>query len=72
LIVGCDGAYSAVRRELIKKTRMNYSQEYIESGYMELTIPPSETGEFQMLFFNCLTVFVGTEIRCIFGQERVS
>lgn len=48
LIVGADGAYSAVRRELMRRTRMDYSQEYIPHGYMELCIPASEHGEYKM------------------------
>ncbi|XP_033126151.1 kynurenine 3-monooxygenase-like isoform X2 [Anneissia japonica] len=48
LIVGCDGAYSTLRRQIMKATRLNYSQEYIPHGYMELTIPPSNDNTFQM------------------------
>ncbi|RKP04447.1 hypothetical protein THASP1DRAFT_35502 [Thamnocephalis sphaerospora] len=39
-IVGADGAFSAVRRELMRRTRMNYQQTYIEHCYRELTIHP--------------------------------
>ena len=42
LVVGNDGAFSAVRKQLMKRTRMNYSQEYIPHGYMELCIPPKD------------------------------
>ncbi|KAI3632812.1 hypothetical protein MIR68_008887 [Amoeboaphelidium protococcarum] len=49
LIIGADGAYSSVRREMMKKNRMNFKQEYIDHGYMELNIPASaETGSYQM------------------------
>ncbi len=48
LIVGADGAYSAMRRELMRKTRMNFAQEYIEHGYQELTIPPTASNEFAL------------------------
>uniref|UniRef100_A0A6I8P8C7 Kynurenine 3-monooxygenase n=1 Tax=Ornithorhynchus anatinus TaxID=9258 RepID=A0A6I8P8C7_ORNAN len=47
LIVGCDGAYSTVRKQLLKQPRFNFSQQYISHGYMELTIPP-KNGEFAM------------------------
>lgn len=48
LILGCDGAYSSVRRQMMKLPRFNYSQHYIEHGYMELCIPPMANGEFAM------------------------
>uniref|UniRef100_A0A8D0E795 L-amino-acid oxidase n=1 Tax=Salvator merianae TaxID=96440 RepID=A0A8D0E795_SALMN len=47
LIVGCDGAFSTVRREFMRRTRFDYSQVYIPHGYMELTIPP-KNGDFAM------------------------
>jgi len=40
LVIGCDGAYSAVRKEMMKRPRFNYSQEYIPHAYMELSMPP--------------------------------
>nr|AAL40890.1 kynurenine 3-monooxygenase [Anopheles stephensi] len=48
LIVGCDGAYSAVRKEIVKRPRYDFSQTYIEHGYLELCIPPTASGEFAM------------------------
>ncbi|KAK3916302.1 Kynurenine 3-monooxygenase, partial [Frankliniella fusca] len=48
LVVGCDGAYSGVRRLFMKKPMFNFSQTYIEHGYMELRIPPASDGEFAM------------------------
>ncbi|XP_047736345.1 kynurenine 3-monooxygenase [Hyalella azteca] len=48
LIIGCDGAYSAVRKEMLKRPQFNYSQQYIPHGYMELCIPPNSNGEFAM------------------------
>ncbi|XP_001970577.3 kynurenine 3-monooxygenase [Drosophila erecta] len=47
LIVGCDGAFSSVRQHLVRLPGFNYSQEYIETGYLELSIP-SKSGDFQM------------------------
>uniref|UniRef100_A0A8D3AS27 Kynurenine 3-monooxygenase n=1 Tax=Scophthalmus maximus TaxID=52904 RepID=A0A8D3AS27_SCOMX len=47
LIVGCDGAFSAIRKQFLRRSRFNYSQTYIPHGYMELTIPPIN-GEFSM------------------------
>uniref|UniRef100_A0A0N5B8E4 Kynurenine 3-monooxygenase n=1 Tax=Strongyloides papillosus TaxID=174720 RepID=A0A0N5B8E4_STREA len=40
LILACDGAHSAVRRSLMAMPHFNYSQEYIEHGYVELNILP--------------------------------
>ncbi|XP_046406425.1 kynurenine 3-monooxygenase [Ischnura elegans] len=48
LVVGADGAYSSVRKQLMKQPLFNYSQTYIEHGYMELCIPPTESGDFAM------------------------
>ncbi|XP_030052278.1 kynurenine 3-monooxygenase isoform X1 [Microcaecilia unicolor] len=47
LIVGCDGAFSAVRKQFMRQPRFNYSQVYISHGYKELTIPP-KNGDFAM------------------------
>src|SRR3954471_5720189 len=48
LVVGCDGAFSAVRQAMMKLDRFDYSQSYLEHGYKELTIPPSANGDFAM------------------------
>merc|ERR1711973_610442 len=47
LVIGCDGAYSAVRKEMMKKPRFNYSQTYIPHAYMELLMP-AVNGDFAM------------------------
>lgn len=44
LIVGTDGAYSAVRAALQKTERFDYSQDFLGHGYKELTIPPVASG----------------------------
>jgi kynurenine 3-monooxygenase len=46
--IGTDGAASAVRAALMQATRMNYSQDYLEHGYKELTIPPAADGSFRL------------------------
>ncbi|MDN3204274.1 FAD-dependent oxidoreductase [Algoriphagus sediminis] len=48
VIIGADGAYSSLRMSMQKQIRFNYKQEYISHGYKELTIPPTEDGEFAM------------------------
>jgi kynurenine 3-monooxygenase len=39
LVVGADGAYSAVRTSMLRYSRMDFSREYIDHAYKELTIP---------------------------------
>ena len=41
LIIGADGAFSAVRKAMQRTDRYNFSQYYIDWGYKELTIPPA-------------------------------
>lgn len=48
LIVGADGAGSAVRGVLMKQPRFNYSQDFISSGYKEIHIPPAADGSPQL------------------------
>ncbi|HXV92956.1 MAG TPA: NAD(P)/FAD-dependent oxidoreductase [Pseudonocardia sp.] len=40
LVIGADGAFSAVRRFMQHGTPADYRQEFLEWGYKELTIPP--------------------------------
>lgn len=48
LIIGADGAFSAVRQSLQAYDRFDFSQNYIDHGYKELHIPAGATGEFQL------------------------
>jgi kynurenine 3-monooxygenase len=48
LIIGADGAYSAVRASLQFTDRFNFSQHYIEHGYKELHIPASAGKTFKL------------------------
>jgi kynurenine 3-monooxygenase len=41
-LFGSDGAYSVVRMQMQKKTRLNFSQQYWEQGYKELRVPLSK------------------------------
>lgn len=56
LIIGGDGAFSAVRMRMMKRGRFNYSQTYLEHGYKELTIAPNAEGDFAM-DPNCLHIW---------------
>jgi kynurenine 3-monooxygenase len=48
VVIGADGAYSAVRGQLQKQERFNYRQDYLGHGYKELTIPAGPCGAFRM------------------------
>ncbi|MGH2574573.1 MAG: FAD-dependent oxidoreductase, partial [Ignavibacteria bacterium] len=45
-ILATDGAASAARMEMLKIPRFNFSQEYENYGYKELSIPPGPNGQF--------------------------
>jgi kynurenine 3-monooxygenase len=45
VVIGCDGAASALRAEMLKLSRFNFSQEYLDYGYKELTIPAGSNGK---------------------------
>jgi kynurenine 3-monooxygenase len=47
-VIGTDGSASALRMEMMKHGRFNFSQQYLEHGYKELTIPPDANGNFKM------------------------
>lgn len=79
LIVGCDGAFSAIRKQFLRRSRFNFSQTYIPHGYMELTMPPIN-GEvslqsvyhppFYLRWWDAAgikaTVFIKHQSRCVF------
>ena len=44
VFVGADGANSSVRRGLQKRPRFSFSQDFLDHGYKELSIPASEDG----------------------------
>ena len=44
LVVGADGAFSAVRGHMERRERFDYSQSSLAHGYKELTIPPVTSG----------------------------
>lgn len=51
VVIGTDGAGSAVRRSMMAKTtnlRFNYEQSFLEHGYKELTIPPGPNGTYRI------------------------
>lgn len=48
ILLGTDGAYSAVRNRLMYNDRFSYSQTYIEHGYKELHMQPDAGGRHRM------------------------
>ncbi len=48
LVIGADGAFSLARQELQRGSRASFSQEYLEWGYKELTIPAKPEGGSQV------------------------
>ncbi len=47
VIIGTDGAFSAIRKKMQFTDRFNFSQHYVEHGYKELSIEP-KNNEFQL------------------------
>ena len=45
VVIGCDGSASAIRGEMLKLSRFNFSQQYLDYGYKELTIPAGPDGK---------------------------
>jgi kynurenine 3-monooxygenase len=45
VVIGCDGSASAIRSQMVKRNRFNFSQEYLDYGYKELTIPAGPDGK---------------------------
>ncbi len=45
VVIACDGSASAIRAEMLKLNRFNFSQQYLDYGYKELTIPAGVGGK---------------------------
>lgn len=56
IVIGCDGSASAIRAEMLKLSRFNFSQQYLDYGYKELTIPAGPRGE-HLLETNALHIW---------------
>ncbi|KAH3688482.1 hypothetical protein WICPIJ_000545 [Wickerhamomyces pijperi] len=48
LVIGADGSFSKVRSELQKFIRLDYSQQYIDCAYLELSIPALDNNGFSL------------------------
>ncbi|HBL27234.1 MAG TPA: kynurenine 3-monooxygenase [Acidobacteria bacterium] len=47
-VFGSDGAFSAVRLQLQRTDRFDFSQSYLDQGYKELTVPPAESAAWRL------------------------
>ena len=47
-VLGCDGSSSALRKAIHKKSNAEYVTKPLGHGYKELTIPPSDSGDFRI------------------------
>jgi kynurenine 3-monooxygenase len=47
-VIAADGAFSAIRSDMLKNPRFSYSQHYENYGYKELIIPSGKDGSFQL------------------------
>ncbi len=56
VVISCDGSASAIRTEMLKLSRFNFSQEYLDYGYKELTIPADSHGK-HLLEINALHIW---------------
>jgi kynurenine 3-monooxygenase len=56
VVIGCDGAASAMRAEMLKLNRFNFSQQHLDYGYKELTIPAGADGR-HLLETNALHIW---------------
>ena len=57
LVLGSDGAFSAVRTQMqFQSDRFDYQQFYIDAGYKELVIPAGANGE-HLIEKNCLHIW---------------
>ncbi len=45
VVIGCDGTASALRTEMLKLSHFNFSQQYLDYAYKELTIPAGPNGK---------------------------
>ncbi len=48
IVFGADGAFSRVRHKMQRQSRFNYSQDFIDVGYKELTIPANADGSHKL------------------------
>ncbi|KAE8378955.1 kynurenine 3-monooxygenase [Aspergillus bertholletiae] len=63
-MIGADGAHSASRYHMMKYSRVDYQQEYIDTLWCEFRVPPSDSGDFR-ISPNHLHIWPGKEFMFI-------
>jgi kynurenine 3-monooxygenase len=48
ILIGADGAFSRLRAAMQRRDRFDYSQDYLEHGYKELSLPSAADGGFAL------------------------
>ncbi|WP_340075633.1 NAD(P)/FAD-dependent oxidoreductase [Leptobacterium sp. I13] len=48
IVFGADGAFSRIRHRMQRRSRFNYSQRFLDTGYKELTIPANSDGSHKL------------------------
>ena len=48
IVIGSDGAFSAVRGQMVHLDRFDFRRDYLTHGYKELIIPPAPGGGFRL------------------------
>ncbi|GAA3086345.1 FAD-dependent oxidoreductase [Streptosporangium carneum] len=67
-VIGADGVFSAVRREMQRGEPADYRQEFLDWGYKQLTIPPAADGSPRTLL-EAFHVWPGSE-RMLIAQPN--
>lgn len=65
LVVGADGIFSAVRGRLQRTDRFDFEQEFLRSGYKELTIPANADGSHRLSDTHALHIWPRHEFMLI-------
>lgn len=47
-VIGCDGAYSALRQCMMKQMDMDFQQSYIDALWCDFVIPPAPDGDYRL------------------------
>ncbi|HEX8563542.1 MAG TPA: NAD(P)/FAD-dependent oxidoreductase [Flavobacterium sp.] len=48
IVFGADGAFSRIRHRMQRQSMFNYSQDFLQTGYKELNIPPNPDGSHKL------------------------